>query len=175
MANCSRSGKRGKLMGLISRLDAQKPWETWPLLDLAAWERYWDGLELATGTAGRKVGAIYLFGYAVEILLKVAFFRQQDWSPSQPIDRNVISNHANWRKKSTLHDLKALASLLIAERKQRGKPYDPVFAGVLNIHVDVLVLHWRETLRYWHGTASEKEVNEVLQSIEWILNNCNKL
>ena len=162
-------------MGFQTRLNTLEPVETWPTLEQAAWERYWDGLELAAGTGGRDTGSLYLLGYVVEMVLKVAFFRLRAWPVAQAVDLSVIRTHAVWRRTSNLHDVEALAQVLIQERAQRGLPFDPVFAGVLTQHVRVLASHWKETLRYCHSTAREDEVAEVFQSADWVLANRHQL
>ena len=59
-------------MSFQSRLANLEPVETCATLESAAWERYWDGFDLATSsTAGRYTGALYLLGYVVEIVLKI--------------------------------------------------------------------------------------------------------
>jgi hypothetical protein len=161
-------------MSFQRRLANLEPVETCATLESAAWERYWDGFDLATSSAaGRYTGALYLLGYVVEIILKIGFFRTIGTPPSDCVQLRDIKDHPAWaRRNQNLHDIAALARVLIAERAARGKAYDPVFAGVLDQHVQTLVAHWREVVRYRHTPALETEFAEVYQSTEWIL--CNR-
>lgn len=57
-------------MSLRSRLESQP--ETIQEFELAAEERYYEGLELMV--SGRSGGGVYLMGYVGEMILKVAYF-----------------------------------------------------------------------------------------------------
>jgi len=161
-------------MSLLARLSLLEPMETWPRLHSAAIERYWDGLALAMAQEGRRLGAIYLLGYVAEIVLKVAFFRVCGFPPYQAVSLRMATAHASWRGFS-LHDVNAWATLLIEERRLRGRPFDPVFASQLKWHVMVVAANWREALRYRHSAASETELAEVFQGVDWLLANSNLL
>jgi len=50
-------------MSLLARINMLEPIETWASLQQAANERYWDGLDLVTGSEARRLGAVYLLGY----------------------------------------------------------------------------------------------------------------
>jgi len=63
---------------MLRRLLQSHP-ETVQDLDLAAEERYWEGLELMAD--GHTGAGIYLMGYAAEMKLKVAYSRLQGASP----------------------------------------------------------------------------------------------
>src|SRR5687768_4198845 len=88
--------------------------------------------------SGHRLGAIYLSGYASEMLLKAAYFSVSGWGPSTPItmsDLDSAKRRANtvfalqWT--SNLHDLTRWVALLIEERKHRGRPYPNPFARSL--------------------------------------------
>ena len=51
----------------------------------AAWRRYQEARRLAIN--GDRLAAIYLWGYAAEMLLKAAYFRLVGWSPTQAMPR----------------------------------------------------------------------------------------
>ena len=162
-------------MSLQSRLGLLEPHETWPSLHNAAWERYWDGIELATCQEVHRTGAIYSLGYVAEILLKVAFFRVKGFAPGQQVELQEINDHPVWPTRAKRHNLAALADVLIEERRLRGSAFDPVFAGEVKTCVAVVASHWRETLRYKHTIADEPELAEVVQNVDWLLNNANVL
>jgi len=148
--------------------------ETWPSLHRAAMERYWDGVDLATSTEVRRTAAIYLLGYVTEILLKVAFYRVIGFPPGQEVDLQAIKTHAAW-KRTNLHNLDGLADLLIAERSSRGMALDPAFAGQLKACALTVADHWRETLRYRYTVATETELVEVYQNVDWLRANATLL
>lgn len=84
--------------------------------------------------AGDRLAGIYLAGYAVEMLLKAAYFRLKGRGPVDPItmaDLNDARKHAikdrglNWP--GNLHDLTRWRALLIEERKHLGNPYAAAF------------------------------------------------
>lgn len=166
-------------MSFLNRLQQIEPHETCPQLLAAATQRYQDGFELLTCRGPHETGGIYLLGYVAEVILKVAIFRASGFSDARPIDLKQldlkIKTHLAGLKKSNLHDLKALADVLIAERQNQGSPLDPVFSGVLQRQVGLVATHWREYLRYRHSTPEETEWREVYQAVEWIYDNQTKL
>lgn len=157
-----------------SRLRRLEPNETWPTLHGAAWERYWDGMELATCGQVRHAGAIHLLGYVAEILLKVAFYRIVGYSPGQAADTRTIKIHSDWHGKN-MHSLTDLAQVLVAERATRQIPLDPVFGGLLTSHVLTISNHRKEDLRYRYTLATQAEMAEVYQSVDWLLTNATLL
>jgi hypothetical protein len=161
-------------MTFQARLHVLEPVETWPTLHSAALERFWDGLDLATSAAPRRTAAIYLLGYVAEILLKMAFFRVAGFLPGQAVELRAITAHAAWTR-SNLHNLDALADLLIAERATRDRALDPAFAGQLKSCVLTIANHWGTTLRYKHTAAEQPELAEVYQNVEWLRANATLL
>jgi hypothetical protein len=162
-------------MALLARLQALEPNETWPGLEMAARERYWDGVDLATSPASRRTAAIYLLGYVAEMLLKVAFYRVSGVPPGQHVVPAMIKNHSAWKGKKNRHDLENLVDLLSAERASKGLHLDPGFAAQLNDCIQTLAGHWRETLRYRHTPATQTELVEVYQNVDWLFANATLL
>lgn len=164
--------KRENAMSFQDRLVKLEPTETCETLESAAWQRYWDGFELATQqTQDRTTGALYLLGYVVEFVLKVGFFRIIGIPAGTPVQLQAIKAHAKWTKNRNLHDVVAIARVLVAERAYCGRPFDPVFAGILDRHVQTLATHWNESVRYRATQALPEEIAEVYKSAEWILAN----
>lgn len=163
-------------MGLIDTLRQQEP-ETWHNLHTAAQARFHDGLALAISGEDRRLAAIYLFGYAVELLLKSAFFRILGFDRVTPVDLQRIKSHQVWIGRTNLHNLVALRTVLIEQKKLTGHPYDPVFAAQLAEAVGKVSKHWAETLRYKHGTragrttVTEQDLSEVDEGVRWLLTN----
>jgi len=154
-------------MSLRARLSTV---ETCGSFRTAAEERFWDGFALATECGDRRMGAIYLFGYVAEILLKAAFYRAIGLADTAPVGLGAIRAHASWQGRN-FHDIRALALLLVDHRRQTGAPFDPAFAGLLAMHAATVDANWNESLRYREISASDAEVVEVYRSVEWIRDN----
>jgi len=160
-------------MGFLNRITALEPFESCPRLLQAAVERFWDGFDLATGTAQRYTGAVYILGYVVEMLLKVGFFRISGIPDNVDVKPylGTARTHTSWTGRN-YHDLQAWCNLLIDARLRRGVQFDPVFAGELTRRVMAVGLHWREDLRYKQSPANDAEVSDVLENADWVLSNC---
>ena len=157
-------------LSLLTRISRH---DTWPELERAALARYWDGFVLAGASDHRGTGAIYLFGYAIEMLLKTAYYRlrgiagQTDLEPEL---RNVRqrAEALGFRWRGNYHNLDSWVRLLIEQRRTAGGALDPVTAGQLRRHVSLITSHWSEVLRYKDTAADETDVQEVFDSVEWI-------
>jgi hypothetical protein len=127
-------------------------------------------------TANHRLGAIYLSGYAGEMLLKAAYFRLAGWGLTVRItlaDIQAAKVHATsalglpWP--GNLHDLRSWTALLIEERRHRGVAYPAGFARSLAAQVKRLYLNWREQLRYRANRPFAGEVAAALQAAQWLL------
>ena len=166
-------------MSFIARLQLVEPVETWPAMEAAAEERFLDGLALASGTENRTTGAIYLFGYTAEMLLKVAYFRFTNVPRHENLRgrRGALDkaqNHAAWHGRN-LHDLVGWMNLLLDERAAQNRALDIPTAGLLQLHVRVLDGHWREVLRYKQTPATITEMDEVYTSVDWLRTNYDQI
>jgi len=163
-------------MAFRSRLALAEPFETWPLMELAAEQRYWDGLNLAMGEKGCETGALYLLGYVAEMLLKTAYFRINSISPSDNIAPHLrtANQHSRWRG-GNLHNLRSWFYLLDDVRTYRGNPWSPVLVATVERHVLTVDAHWRESLRYTSVAANDAELEETFASVDWLLANYNVL
>lgn len=159
-------------MPFLARLAVAEPFETWPGMERAAEQRFWDGLTLATGGAGHETGAIYLFGYAAEMLLKTAYFQVIGVPPSRNIAPHLAAarRDASWRG-GNLHNLQSWFALLNDARAIQGNSWDAVTAATVERHVLIVASHWREFLRYTSLSAADAELEEVLTSVDWLLGN----
>jgi hypothetical protein len=181
--------------GLIETLEREET-ECWGNLHAAAQERFYDGVLLATGPEERRLGAIYLFGYVMELLLKTAFYRGCDFERTRVVvPRRDLENHPAWsdarrplsdaqmgRQPRNLHDLEQLArAVIVLRRRPPSRPYDPVFAGEVIRTVGDVSRHWRESLRYKHAKRDGKtlvsmaQLQEVRAGVSWLLINQERL
>ncbi len=145
----------------------------------SALERYNDGL--ASAAAGRRTGAIYLWGYCAEMLLKAAYFPlagiaedaplswQQHILPAMNRGRNSFQIH--WPYPGQGHNVRAWAELLVAERAVAGAAYPPSFGTDVQRSGQQTGSLWSETLRYHKNTAYAYEVTKVRRAAEWFLVN----
>lgn len=146
----------------------------------AALRRYGDGLALAeTGVRERRTGAIYLWGYAVEMVLKAAVFSAFGYDEREEItgpDLNAVKGLAPdlglvWPKNANLHRIDLWSQVLVRLRVDDPTASDASLADtdvILARSVRVLRV-WRETLRYHPNTAYGHEVRVVRRECEWFL------
>jgi hypothetical protein len=164
-------------MGLVSRISGI---DTWSELERAADERYWDGIVLAVDREGRHSGAVYCWGYVVEMKLKTAYYRVRGVPSSTDLQTELrgIPDRARalglaWV--GSLHNLVSLVSLLIIERRIRGQPLNSGLAQELRRHIAIVGDHWTETLRYKDTRATPEESSEVMNSVDWLLAHAHEL
>ncbi len=150
----------------------------------AARHRFDDGLELAG--RGRRTGAIYMWGYCAEMLLKAAYFSLTGVSETATLtvttDINPAINHGKtthgiaWATQGQGHDVRSWAELLVLERASMvGKAYPPDVGRQVQLCGQRIGLHWSESLRYHKNIAYEFEMKEVREAAEWLLANSDLL
>ncbi len=162
-------------MSILSRITAA---ETWPEMEAAARRRFWEGFILATSLENGETGAIYLFGYVIEILLKTAYYKVDGVSREQ--DTRQTRNQAGiiasvYGVRGNDHDLTRWLFLLERVRLARGNPFDSAFLGSVRYHVATVAVNWKETLRYRDIQPTDEELAQVYNSVEWVLRNSQAL
>ena len=123
----------------------------------------------------RPFWALYTLGYAVEIVLKVAFLRLCGLGARDDFT-NYLSFAKSWavqvgvvHKARNLHDLVFWTELLIREREFMGRPFEGKFAAQLSARIQQIAKHWREDLRYWPSRKVVNETEEVSVAVTWIV------
>lgn len=141
---------------------------------LAAGQRYREAVHLAT--AGDRLAAIYLCGYAAEMLLKAAYFRLIGRNPTAPITISDLQSAKHYATTTlgligfgNLHSLTSWAELLVEERRLRGLPLPASMARGLHARVRRIYANWRETIRYRANRPYRGEVADTMQSVFWML------
>lgn len=149
----------------------------------AALRRFHDGLVLTVN--GNRTGAIYLWGYAAEMILKSAYFSLIGVTETAPItwDGHLLpaivrgrEMHLAWPRQGQGHNVAAWAELLVAVRAQ-----SPATAYTSPLDLEVqragqrIWQLWRETLRYHKNVAYPHEVKQVREACEWLLANSPEL
>lgn len=160
-------------MALLTRMTTR---DTWSEMESAALHRYFDGLQLATSERDRFTGALYVLGYAAEMLVKTAYYRFRGVGPSADVTRELngmrdraVALGLLWR--GNKHNLESLAALLVLERMAQGSAMDPVFAAQFQARISGVAAHWSEVLRYKGVVTLESELAEVFGSVDWLLAN----
>ena len=141
----------------------------------AADARFVDGDALYQ--AGRRGGAIYLWGYCAEISLKVAFFRHAGFALSQPItpklmwqDLTLLASRSMgaFVKPDNLHDVVAWSQALICLRQVLGRPMSVRLASQLSASCRRITDGWSETIRYHGNRAWPNEATAFRKDVLWI-------
>jgi hypothetical protein len=144
----------------------------------AARERIADGEALAA--SGRATSAIYLWGHAAEMALKACYFECIRFGSTQQITR-LDRKHAEGRAvvlstakpaPANFHDLEFWAELLVAERRNQGRPFAVVANTVLLNSARRLSVLWSESLRYSSNKAYNYAVAQVRSMIQQIAALC---
>jgi hypothetical protein len=149
----------------------------------SARQRYDDGLILAA--AGRRTGAIYLWGYAAEMILKAAYFAMAGHAEKdtitwpghlQPAIARGKALGIAWPSQGAGHNVRAWAELLV-----RVRASTPAMAYATSVGLEVqrcgqrIGELWRETLRYHKNLAYPHEMKRVHKAAEWLLTNSDLL
>lgn len=159
-------------MPLLSRIGQIEPCDTWPGMELAAVERFWDGLALAVSDVGRTTGSIYLLGYVTEMLLKTAYCRLVGVPASDDMYFTVRTDQSQMYFRGTnLHNPVAWWQLILDSRISQGIPLNPIVAAQIEFQIRTVASNWRETLRYKHSGATDAELHETFGAVEWLRSN----
>lgn len=148
--------------------------ETVQDLVLASDERFWEGLELLV--AGRRGAGIYLLGYAVEMILKVACFMMDGARPYDPVQPRLapIRSWARLQlpriRDEQYHSLWFWAHVLRRKRRLLGRRLPsgadaPFMQRVRRIHGI-----WVVQMRYKPDEAQQREAETLLGDVAWIRN-----
>lgn len=154
----------------------KQPFDSIVQLETAARERFEEACLLRL--ARRPFIAIYLFGYAIEMWLKAAYFHNEGiCGVSDPL-RQADRDRA-WRQRQAAgflratvnqHDLDAWAHLLVFIRRVKGfhAPYAPTVEGAIRSNAATAYTHWNVEMRYQHiSPVLASEVDEMLENAAW--------
>lgn len=149
----------------------------------SARQRYEDGLALAA--SGRRTGAIYLWGYAAEMIFKAAYFALTGladtaaitWAGnlSPAVNRGRVVFGIAWPNAGAGHNVRAWAELLVAERALTPMAYAPSFGLEVQRCGQRIGQLWKESLRYHKNVAYLHEVRHIHETTEWLLVNADAL
>ena len=142
-------------------------------LESAARLRYREAQALQA--QGEQLGAIYLYGYSIEIRLKVAYYRTIGLGPA-----TVVSNLHRKPAEDAIKNLPALpagtspghhvvgwARLLEQTRASQGSPMDSSMVTAMHRHADNVFQCWVEFLRYRANKPYNQELQAVVDAAKW--------
>jgi len=150
-------------------------------MEAAARRRYAEASRLV---ANEPLGAIYLFGYTVEIRLKTAYYRIIGIRPDVPLDKERAAAERQIRafpvratSRPAGHDTRGWARLVEHARATTtgAKPLAPSFLATMNGHADDVADCWTEILRYRANKPYNKELAAVLKAARWFKRNHSRL
>lgn len=138
---------------------------------------------------GQKLGAIYLYGYSVEIRLKVAYYRTIGLVPSSPITgarrRTAevairalpgLPHHAATGGPAAGHHIVGWALLLEQTRAALGAALmDMAFADKMHRYANTIFACWVEFLRYRANRPYDIEMEAVWTAAKWFRANASRL
>jgi hypothetical protein len=147
-------------------------------MESAAERRLWDAFVLAASHEGAETSAVYLLGYVAEIVLKTAFYRERGLSrfvDTAAARRLARSYRAAYRRSPNDHDLQYWLFVLERIKSAHGRRLSPAFLGAVALRIGLLADNWNESLRYRDARPTPAELNQVLDSVEWIWKNRKRL
>lgn len=149
-------------------------------MEAAARRRYAEAKRLV---ADEPLGAIYLFGYTVEIRLKTAYFRVARIPSNSPLANARASAEALIRSfpgraaRPAGHDIRGWARL-VGDARATTPGSTPLAAGDLvrmNGHAQTVAECWTEILRYRANRPYNEELAAVLTAARWFKHNYSRL
>ncbi len=154
-------------------------------LERAAEIRHDDGVLLVKKE--RRLGAVYLLGYSVEMCLAAAYFRAAGFSRKMVIDRdtrlqhlararNVETDTGERLMTSDPHPLVGWARFLEWKRAA-SKPSDQLRHRLKDaiFKAETVYKHWRPELRYKITDVKPDQAAEVLNASVWFLEQRGRL
>lgn len=146
--------------------------ETIQDLELAGEEKYWEGIELLA--AGRRGAGIYLLGYAIEMMLKIACFLTDGARPSDPVAprlapiRRWAQTELPSLRDEAYHSLWFWLHVLRRKRSMLRRPLPShVDAGLVQ-RVRRIYGIWVVDMRYQPDQALQREAESVFHDATWM-------
>lgn len=157
-------------------------------LERAATRRFVEAMHLESD---EPLGAIYLYGYVIEMRLKAAYYRLagvpnhadlnvplpgSTLSPRKAAELNIKTLLGQGAAGAVGHHLTGWATLLIATRAATlRRSYEISFRDALLDHVKNAALCWTEVLRYRANKPYDEERKVVAQAAGWLKHNYRHL
>jgi hypothetical protein len=166
------------LLGLVSRLERE---DSIAQFERAAQQRFEEASLLYHGP--RLYSAIYLYGYAIEMWLKAAFFHNEGVIANVAAPLTQADRERAWvqrvaagapNRRANQHDVEVWAYLLIYARRTAGihQPYIPLVESTIQSYASIVHNHWDVKMRYQHlELVTSSEANAVRMAGEWFAAN----
>jgi hypothetical protein len=156
-------------------------------LEGAARRRFREAEKLLNNS--ERLGAIYLFGYSIEITLKSAYYRTIGLVPTHTIDpllhrkpaeaaiaaMPLLPRHPITGGPHAGHHLVGWARLLEQTRAANGDPMVNAIATKMHDHARAVFDCWVEFLRYRDNRPYDVEVKTVRAAAKWFRANAARL
>lgn len=167
------------LLSLVDRAGS----DTLRKLECSATLRFREGSKLHG--LGELLGATYLFGYAIEITLKVAYYYTIGLVPSSEISYS----HRKTAEAQIMplltppgsittplgHHLVGWAYLLEDRRAANGNPLKAATSDAMRRHAGAAFLCWREFLRYRANKPKRDEIETIRAAAAWFRRHATRL
>jgi hypothetical protein len=166
-------------MPLMARL---QPDDSIAQFELAARQRYEEASLLYFGR--RPYASIYLYGYAIEMWLKAAYFHNEGVIAQVTDAIGRADRDRAWAQRAAAnsptapgtnqHNLVAWGYLLIYIRRTAGihPPYIPLIESTLQNYTATAYDHWNVEMRYQHvDPVLATEVAAVRNVADWFADN----
>jgi hypothetical protein len=160
-------------------------WQPESIREFRASARWRFDEAMALAATGYRTGAIYLWGYSAEMILKAAYFSLLGRSETAlltwagdilPAINAGRAIGIAWPGPGQGHNVRAWAELLVNEHAATpGAAYPPLFGQEVQACGQSIGLLWSETLRYHKNVAYLHEMNQVREAAEWLLVNSDAL
>lgn len=136
---------------------------------------------------GKRLAAIYLFGFSVEMHLAAAYFRSAGFAPQAAIDRDTRRRRTTQARalldptgqplmSSDPHPIVGWARLLEWQRIRFQPDRKQVQCLREAIHrAELLYKHWRPELRYKVTNVAPAQIDEVHRAALWFVENYQRL
>ncbi len=154
--------------------------ETHPetILDLAraSRARYEEGLSLIA--QGKRWTGIYIAGYAVEMILKIAYFLAKGAIFTDHVKPELDATRVAARLLGIQHSPEGFHSvlfwtdLLLAECEHKGRSLPASLKSELHIQTDLLYDYWWIGMRYRPYQGTREEARILVDSVGWFM--CNR-
>ena len=140
-------------------------------LEAAARDRLDEGNVLLN--AGYNGGAVYLYGYTAEAILKAAWFRLLGHTPTQAITRSDLLQAAALASGAGLnlgnfHNIAAWVRWLVLSRLQTVPYVQPLQQNLLQ-QADLIHQYWTPEMRYQVVVIPLSEAQDVRDAATWVL------
>lgn len=154
------------------RLELEAVPETLQDQELAAEQRYWEGIELLVQEQG--AGGVYLLGFVAEIHLKLAYFRFVGRRPADPVDGCLQHARRQGRqlipvvRDESYHSIRFWWRLLDAERSHQARLWNDDFRREVEWRSERLYNDWWIEMRYRQTWPVQADQDNVLDHVSWI-------